>query len=119
MKLSRYSKTYPSPEDPDSVILFSTKRASAVLVPKALLADIDAGRLSDEEQAALSELGLLATGDAEERQELLSYIQDMNAQSRSVKFVVVMNLDCNLACRYCFEGVRKGKHYLSDEVTAR
>lgn len=119
MKLSRYSKTYPSPEDPDSVILFSTKRASAVLVPKTLLADIDAGRLSGEEQTELAGLGLLAAGDEDERRELLSYIQDMNAQSRSVKFVVVMNLDCNLACRYCFEGVRKGKHYLSDEVTAR
>ena len=36
-----------------------------------------------------------------------------------MKFIVVVNLDCNLACRYCFEGVRKGKHYLSDEVAAR
>jgi uncharacterized protein len=119
MKLSRYSKTYPYPEDPDSVILFSTKRASAVLVPKALLADIEAGRLSEEEQAGLAELGLIVQSDDEERQELLSYIQDLNAQSRSAKFIVVLNLDCNLACRYCFEGVRKGKHYLSDEVVAR
>jgi len=119
MKLSRYSKTYPSPEDPDSVILFSTKRASAALVPKGLVEDIDAGRISEEEQADLAELGLLVHNDEEERQEMFSYIQDLNAQSRSVKFIVVLNLDCNLACRYCFEGVRKGKHYLSDEVAAR
>jgi uncharacterized protein len=119
MKLSRYSKTYPSPEDPESVILFSTKRASAVLVPKDLVEDIEAGRLSEEEQAGLAELGLIVRSDDEERQELLSYIQDLNAQSRSVKFIVVMNLDCNLACRYCFEGARKGKHYLSEEVAAR
>ncbi len=119
MKLSRYSKTYPSADDPESVILFSTKRASAVLVPKALLADIEAGRLSTEEQAELAKLGFLISGDKEERQELLSYIQDMNALDRSMKFIVVVNMDCNLACRYCFEGVRKGKHYLSDEVAAR
>lgn len=119
MKLSRYSKNYPSPGDPDSVILFSTKRASAVLVPKRLLADIEAGRLSEEEQADLAELGLLVRSDEEERQELLSYIQDLNEQDRSMKFIVVLNLDCNLACRYCFEGSRKGKHYLSDEVARR
>ena len=119
MKLARYSKIYPLPEDPESVILFSTKRASAVLVPKGLLADIEAGRLSGEEQAELAELGLLARSDEEERQELLSFIQDLNALDRSMKFIVVLNLDCNLACHYCFEGVRKGKHYLSDEVAGR
>ena len=119
MKLSRYSKIYPSPEGPDSVILFSTKRASAVLVPRGLLADIEAGRLSVEEQSELAELGFLAAGEKEERQELLSYIQDLNSLDRSMKFIVVMNLDCNLACRYCFEGIRKGKHYLSEEVAGR
>jgi uncharacterized protein len=118
MKLSRYAKTYPSPEDADAVILFSTKRASAVLVPKDLLDDIEEGNLSDEEQTELSELGLVAKSDAGERQEMLSYIQDLNARDRSVKFIVVLNLDCNLGCRYCFEGTRKGKKYLSDEIAA-
>ena len=119
MKLSRYTKVYPSPDSADSVILFSTKRASAVLVPKDLLADIEAGRLSGEEQAELAGLGLIATDHAAERQEMLSYIQDLNARDRTMKFIVVLNLDCNLACRYCFEGTRKGKKYLSDEVAAR
>ncbi len=119
MKLSRYTKVYPSPTSADSVILFSTKRASAVLIPKDILADIEAGRLTADEQAELAGLGLIAQGDGEERQEMLSYIQDLNARDRSVKFIVVLNLDCNLACRYCFEGTRKGKKYLSDEVAAR
>ncbi len=110
---------YPSPDDPDSVILFSTKRASAVMVPKDVLSDIEAGRLSGEEEADLAELGLLVRSHEEERQEVLSFIQDLNARDRSVKFIVVLNLDCNLACRYCFEGTRKGKKYLSDEVAAR
>jgi uncharacterized protein len=119
MKLSHYSKTYPAPGGPDSIILFSTKRASAVLVPKDLLADIEAGRLTEEERADLAELGLIVPSGEEERKEILSYIEDLNARDRSVKFIVVLNLDCNLACRYCFEGTRKGKHYLSDEVAAR
>ena len=119
MKLSRYIKTYPSPNGGDSVILFSTKQASAVQVPRDVLADIDAGRLSGEEAAELAGLGLIAPGDREERQEMLSYIEDLNTRDRSLKFIVVLNLDCNLACRYCFEGSRKGKKYLSGGIAAR
>ncbi len=42
------------------------------------------------------------------------------ANRLSAKFTaqVVLNLDCNLACTYCYEGGMKGRHYMSPE-TAR
>ncbi len=116
MKLSRYSKIYPSAADKESLVLFSTKRASAVLVPSGLIDEIKSGSLPEEEKETLSELGLLVHSDEEEKQEMLAFIRELNDRNRAFEYLVVLNLDCNLACRYCFEGTRKGKFYLSDET---
>jgi uncharacterized protein len=116
MKLSKYTKLYLSEEDKNSLILFSTKKASAVLVPSALIKDIENNSLSEEEQETLFGLGLLARSDEEEKQEMLNFIRELNVLNRTFIATVVLNLDCNLGCRYCFEGTRKGKLYLSDET---
>ncbi len=116
MKLSRYSLNYPDNRDPDSVILFSTKRASAILVDKSILTDIESGDLGEEERQTLIELGFLVENHEEERQELLRYIDELNEIDPKLSVIVAMNLDCNLACTYCFEGSRKGKHYMSPET---
>ncbi len=47
---------------------------------------------------------------------MLAYIDQMNAASTTLKPIVVLNLDCNLACVYCFEGSRKGKYFLSKQT---
>ena len=116
MKLSKYVKIYPSPEDPDSVILFSTKKTSAVLVPAGLFEEIGNGGLSREEEETLAGLGLLVREPEEEKKEMLDYIAGLNARTTSFQYMVILNLDCNLGCKYCFEGARKGKFYLSDET---
>jgi uncharacterized protein len=36
--------------------------------------------------------------------------------NKKFKAIVVLNLDCNLACKYCFEGSRKGKFYMTREM---
>ena len=119
MKLSKYAKIYPSAEDRESMVLFSTKRTSAVLVPSGLIDDLEKGRLSEEEKTALFGLGMLARNAEEEKQEMLDYVRELNDLNKSFKFTLVLNLDCNLGCKYCFEGTRKGKHYLSDETAER
>ena len=116
MKLSRYAKIYPSAADKESLVLFSTKRASAVLVPSGLLDEIKNGSLPEDEQETLFELGLLVHSDEEEKREMLAFIREQNDLNRASEYLVVLNLDCNLGCRYCFEGSRKGKFYLSDET---
>jgi len=116
MHLSKYSKIYPSMEDNNSVILYSTKNAAAVLVPSSLIQDIEKNCLSDEEEQSLTDLGFLVHNHAQEKQDMLGFIRDLNSMNRSLNYVLVLNLDCNLACTYCFEGGRKGKFYLSDET---
>ena len=116
MKLSRYSLIYTNRDDGDSVILFSTKRASAILVDKSILTDIEDDELGEEEQATLTDLGFLIANHEEEKQELLRYIDELNEIDTRLSVIVAMNLDCNLACTYCFEGSRKGKHYMSPEI---
>ncbi len=119
MSLSRYAIPFPSTEHAEAAVLFSTKKGSAVQVPPELLKDIDRGRLSREEQDSLLELGLVTHDPAQEELEMLSFINALNELNRTSRYTVVLNLDCNLGCRYCFEGTRKGKHYLSDGTAAQ
>jgi uncharacterized protein len=116
MKLSKYSLIYPDRDDTDSVILFSTKRASAILADKSILTDIENGQIDQEERQTLSDLGFLVASHEEEKQELLHYIDELNEIDTKLSVIVAMNLDCNLACTYCFEGSRKGKHYMSPQT---
>jgi uncharacterized protein len=116
MKLSRYSIIFPDSEDTDSFILFSTKRASAILVDKSILADIENGELGEDQRRTLTDLGFIVANHEEEQQELLRYIDELNEIDTKLSVIVAMNLDCNLACTYCFEGSRKGKHYMSTET---
>ncbi len=83
---------------------------AAVDVTPEVLRDIKKGALSAKsEKKTLKELGFLVKNAESEQRELLGFIDDFNAQTTSFSAVVVLNLDCNLACRYCFEGKRKGK----------
>jgi uncharacterized protein len=63
-----------------------------------------------------SDLGFLCEDPETERREMLGFIDDLNAISRTFAAKVVMNLDCNLACRYCFEGQRKGRLFMARET---
>jgi uncharacterized protein len=119
MVLSKYTKIYPSAEGVDSRVLYSTKNAATIIVPFGMIDDIEKGGLSDEEKETLVSLGFLVGDVDQEKREMLGFISELNALNRSLRYVVVLNLDCNLGCKYCFEGVRKGKFYLTDEVEAR
>jgi len=114
MKLSKYCKIYPSPTDPGSVVLFSTLHASALQVPVGLINDMAQDSLSAAERETLSTHGFLVPDAEEERLTMLGYVRDVNNLDKVLSCVLVLNLDCNLGCRYCFEGTRKGRHYLSD-----
>ncbi len=117
MHLSKYSKTYLSDESEDSFFLFSTKRASIAEVPAALMRRIRRGRpIPAKDERLLRRLGFIVSDPKKEERKMLAYIDELNAVNRTLSVKVVMSLDCNLACRYCFEGNRKGKYYMSRET---
>jgi len=101
---------------PDSVLLFSTKKVSTIVVPEAMLKDIEEGNLAEDEKQTLTDLGFLVNDADEEKRELFGFIDDLNVINKIFSATIVMNLDCNLACKYCFEGTRKGKYYMTKET---
>ncbi len=119
MILSTYSKIYQSPEDPDSFILFSTKKASIIQVTRSFMDDLSAGRLTPEEAEDLANLGFLVENVEEEKREMLGFVEELNGLRDKLAVTLVMNLDCNLDCTYCFEGARKGSHYMTKETADR
>ena len=109
MDLSRYCKIFPHPDDPSLQVLFSTRTACLLTVPTELLNDIKRGALPIEEREAMAEHGMLVESLDIEQREMLGYIDQMNRLNKAFRAIVVMSLDCNLACGYCFEGTTKGE----------
>ena len=118
MHLSRYVKIYPSPGDPDTLLLYSTKKGASVLVPAALLAAINDESINPSDRDTIARLGFLVPDTEAEKKELREAFAEANRLSRKFTAQVVLNLDCNLACTYCYEGGMKGRRYMSPETAA-
>lgn len=97
-------------------MLFSTLTTAAADVALEVLQDIEKDNLSKEEKKTLTDLGFLVKSQEAELRELLGYVDDLNSESTIFTAVVTLNLDCNLGCTYCYEGKRKGKHYMSADT---
>jgi len=113
VKLSTHCRIYPVEGDPGSKLLFSTKKAATVALPVEMISDIEDNNITQEESESLIDLGIVVTHETDEKKEMLSYINMLNSIDSVLKVIVVMNMDCNLACTYCFEGTRKGKYFMS------
>jgi len=114
MRLSAYLKIWP--DGPDHVLLYATRRCAVVRVSRNTLKKIEHGALPEADRATLARLGILVDDPAAERAELLNRFSEANRLGKKFHAVVVLNLDCNLACPYCFEeGVRVGS-YMTPET---
>lgn len=113
MELSRYLKIYPDQGRPDHLLLFSTLKLSIARVPRIILDAALQGPPSAERDALLR-LGMLTPDPAAERERMRRYLDQANERSRDFKAMVVLNLDCNLDCGYCYEGEFRVGHYMSD-----
>jgi len=116
MQLTKYHKIYPSNKNIHSIILYSTKNAAVVEMPKSLAEKLPDPELSGEDRKTLRKLGFLINSPDKEKKELLGYIDELNELNRTLNIKLVMNLDCNLACKYCFEGTRKGRFYMTNRT---
>jgi uncharacterized protein len=116
MRLSRYVKIYPYPEKPGYFLLFSTRRASVILLNEATLKAAREGTLSPADRETLERLSFLVPEGRDEKEEMRTSFERMNLTSKAFSAMLVMNLDCNLACSYCYEGGLKGKRYMTRET---
>lgn len=116
MVLSIYVKIYPCSDRPGHNLLFSTRRSAAILLNDALLAAARNGSLPETEGETLARLGFLVPDAAAEREEMRAVFEAANRSRRPFQGMVVLNLDCNLDCGYCYEGNFRGKRYMSAET---
>jgi len=118
MKLSRYLKIYPCADEPGQLLLYSTRRSSLIRLPEGTLQAALDGTLADGDRAALVRLGFLVTDPDAERSEMRDTFLNAKRGDREFTAVVVLNLDCNLACGYCYEDNFRGCFYLSRETAS-
>jgi uncharacterized protein len=118
MQLSRYLTVFPCPENIGSNYIYSTKRGSLVKVSDALLAELRSGRLDPVRAEQLERIGILVSDPATELEEMRDKLADAANRQRKFNVTAVLNLDCNLACPYCFEERFRRSQYMTGE-TAR
>lgn len=113
MQLSRYLKIYPDTDRPGRVLLYSTKKGSLVRLPEKLLASIADGTLPEQQRQTLTRLGMIIDDPEAEQQEMTALVKRANTRSTVFRGTVVLNLECNLACTYCYEESFRDGHHMS------
>jgi len=118
MPLSRYLKSFPDYDRPGFVLLYSTRKGSLVRVSEKLLSAARADSLNRADQDTLRRLELWVDDSLAELEVMAGLVDRTNVQSTCFMATVVLTLDCNLACPYCFEDHFRGDYAMS-EATAR
>lgn len=114
MDVSCFVKIYPNSDDADTVLIYSTLRGATVQVSREVADDLLLGTLEGPERETMIRLGILVPDKVAEQQQVAGYFDWANANSRRFTALVTLNLDCNLACPYCYEDHFRGKKYMSD-----
>src|SRR5512135_2205296 len=114
MHLSNYIKSYNYEEKPGSLLLYSTKRAAVLVLKKDIIESIERGTLSAEAGKTLTDLGIIVPDREAEKESMLGLIDGLNLRDTGMNVTVVLNMDCNFACVYCYEGDMKGRLYMSE-----
>lgn len=113
MELSTYLKMYPCQDEPHNLLLYATARSAIVKLDRSVVSDARLGRLSDEEQTLLTKLGILVPDKHLEQEQMRFLFENGKNLNRPFTALVTMNLDCNLACSYCFEDHFKASRYMN------
>ncbi|MBC8316319.1 MAG: geopeptide radical SAM maturase, partial [Desulfobulbaceae bacterium] len=117
MPLSHYAHIFTWPADLGQRIVYSTRTGATALLPTETLDDISACRLDDESKNTLKELNLLVDDLQAERNEAMKMVRQINDLRRAINISVIVTMQCNFRCRYCYEGSQKGHDLMSEETT--
>lgn len=116
MILSHYSIVYPYEEKPGYVLLFSTKNTSKILLKEATFYSIINRDFPTEDEATLSRIGMIVPDIEAEKKEVFRMLDQINEKNQTLSISVILNLDCNFNCIYCYEGGMKGSLYMTDKT---
>jgi uncharacterized protein len=118
LRPSNYLKAYPYQKKPGFFLLHSTLRASTVVVSRATWEAAQQGTLTGPEAGTLARLGMLVPDRGQEREQIRDFLTRSDSKCNTFKATVVLNLDCNLDCSYCYEKQFRHEQYMS-EATAQ
>lgn len=116
MDISSYIKIYPCSDAPDKVLVYSTARGSMVRLDRHVMDEAWSRILPGHDQQTLASVGILVPDWYEEREQIRTIFDQANRQASTYTALVTLNLDCNLACGYCYEENFRGSHYMSLET---
>jgi uncharacterized protein len=116
MQPSQYLKVYSWDDKPGHLLLFSAKKASKILITQETYEAIQEDTLSPSDEELLLRLGMIVPDREEERKDVLGFFDQINEMNPGLSLMVVLNLDCNFSCVYCYEGEMKGNLYMSHET---
>lgn len=112
MQPSFYLKEYKT-ETPGQLLLFSTCHLSKILINEETFKAIEENSLSPENVKLLAKLGMIVPDREAEKAAVAGFFERYNRMNKGLDFIVALNLECNFACKYCFEGSIKGDLYMS------
>ncbi len=119
MVLSPYVKTYPHPQKPGTLLVLSTRKAAVCQLPEALFQRLEEGDIPEAAVETLTRLGVL-TADAEtERTEMLGCFERFDQLSSGLNAAVILGMECNFRCGYCYEGTLKGNKAMAPATADR
>lgn len=108
MPLSPYLFDFPCGDGSGRTAVFAARKGSLCLVPAPVFEALRRGEPPGAPAPALERLGVLVADPEAERARVLGYLEELNRVSPLVMLAVILGMDCNFACPYCYEGDRKG-----------
>jgi uncharacterized protein len=118
MQLSRYLRIFPDAGIPGSHLVYSTRRSSLARVSDSLLAAMRSGNLDPARSERLARIGILTPDPEAEVAEMRQVLRGAADRTRKFNVTAVLNLDCNLACPYCYEDRFRRSQYMSPETAS-
>ena len=116
MQLTPYLVSFSHPDDPGQVVLFAAKTGALIIMPQGDFADLQQGRAEPEHIESLVEMGFLVESVAQERQAVYGFLDEINRVNPTLTVAVVLGMNCNFACRYCFQGGQKNGQSMDDRT---